>query len=263
MNAEISFNCVPDDLKELIRIITLNFYGFDFYLCTEYLMIYLCLREDILAEKLKIDPKIVHEHLLKLKKDKILNEKLMVDIQRDGKRIKHHFFYINFRSAVNVIKYKIEIIRERIENEQLKSTQTIYKCANCHKFFTEIDFKDFFLTMKCPRCYGEIREEIHEFRNLVQIFNSKMSRVFELLKKVEKITLPLSVIRPMAYIEKQINDKTVLREKINDEEKELTKQSNAKILNDQSEKDLEEKVLAKLFKHEYKKIKFGEGKIIL
>lgn len=267
MNAKLNLNSVPEDLKELIRIIVLNFYGFDFYLCTEYLMIYLCLRQDILAEMLKLEPKIVNEHLNRLKKDKFLNEKLMVDIQRDGKRIKHHFFYINFKSAVNVIKYKIDKIRERIENDQLKSTQTIYRCVNCNKMFTELDLKDFFLTMKCSRCFGEIHEEIHQFRNLLQTFNTKMSRVFELLKKVEKIKLPLFVTRPMAFNEQQINDKLVLREKLNElkEENLIRKEielSNVKNLSTKSEKDLEKNILAKLFKHEYKKIKINDGKII-
>ncbi|RNA39515.1 general transcription factor IIE subunit 1-like [Brachionus plicatilis] len=268
MNVNKSTDCVPSELKELIRIIVLNFYGFDFYVCIEYLMIYLCLREEDLAEMLKLDPKIVHEHLFTLKKDKFLNEKLTVDIQKDGKHIKHHLFYINYISAVNMIKYKIDKIRERIENEELKITESVYKCVNCSKVFTEFDLKEIFITMRCSRCYGEIREDIHQFRNLLPMFNTKMSRVFELLKKVDQINLPLSVLRPVAHSEHLIHRKPVLTDQINYVRKEDLKTKDLEILkscekkNFKNDKDNEENVFAKLLKYEFKQIKFNNDQFV-
>lgn len=50
---------VPGELKTLIRIIMRVFYSFESYLCIEMLLIYPCLKEEDLAELLRLDVKTV------------------------------------------------------------------------------------------------------------------------------------------------------------------------------------------------------------
>ena len=50
---------VPNELKTLIRIIMRIFYSFELYLCVEMLLIYPCLKEEDLAELLRLDLKTV------------------------------------------------------------------------------------------------------------------------------------------------------------------------------------------------------------
>lgn len=51
---------VPNDLKTLIRIIMRLFYGFELYLCMEMLLVYPCLKEEDLADLLRLDLKLVY-----------------------------------------------------------------------------------------------------------------------------------------------------------------------------------------------------------
>lgn len=53
---------VPGELKTLIRIIMRVFYSFESYLCIEMLLIYPCLKEEDLAELLRLDVKTVLKH---------------------------------------------------------------------------------------------------------------------------------------------------------------------------------------------------------
>ncbi|CAF0705974.1 unnamed protein product [Brachionus calyciflorus] len=267
MNLEHT-NSVPEDLKKLLRIIALNFYGFEYYLCIEYLNIYSCIREDELAEILKLDLKALHQYLMTLKKDHFLNEKLMIDIQKDGKHVKHSFFYINYIAAVNVIKFKLDKIRDKVEKEDLETTKSFFYCVNCHHVFSEYDLKDIFMTMRCSRCYGEVREETKVYKNLLKLFNSQLKPVFDLLNKVDKLKLPDSVLRPVAHNENYAHRKVVLGEQINYVRKEdlenpkgleILKYPVHKIEDDVPKKEfrqnLELSILDKLLKYEYKSIK--------
>lgn len=50
---------VPNELKTLLRLIMRIFYSFELYLCIEMLLIYPCLKEEDLAELLRLDLKTV------------------------------------------------------------------------------------------------------------------------------------------------------------------------------------------------------------
>ena len=50
---------VPDELKTLLKIIMRVFYSFELYLCIEMLLIYPCLKDEDLAELLRLDLKTV------------------------------------------------------------------------------------------------------------------------------------------------------------------------------------------------------------
>lgn len=188
---------VPNELKTLLRTVMLAFYGFEFYLCTDYIMMYSCIAENDLADLLNLDLKVVHQYLLGLKRGKFLSEKLRIEVTSDGKHVKQSYFYINYKMAVNVIKYKLDKIRIRIEAEEKESIRGYYKCSNCPKTFSELDLRELFIGIKCPRCNGEIKEDTtRSYRNLLNIFNSQMSIIFKLLRKVERVRLAESITRP-------------------------------------------------------------------
>ncbi|CAF0755991.1 unnamed protein product [Brachionus calyciflorus] len=206
---------VPSDLKTLIRIIMRNFYSFELYLCMEMLLIYPCMKEDDLAEVLRLDLKVVHQYLVNLKKEKFLNEKCIMETSPDGKQTKFSYFFINYKMIVNVIKYKLDQIRVRIESEEKQiTTRSLFKCTLCAKTYSDLDTKDIFLTMRCTHCGGDIDEDTSAIpkqsaRNLLHKFNTQMKIVFELLSKVEHVRLAEFLLRPEA------SDMTDILEKIN------------------------------------------------
>jgi transcription initiation factor TFIIE subunit alpha len=104
---------VPPELTRLIRIVVRKFYGFELSLCMEMFMIYPCIKEEDLAELLRLDLKVVHQHLINLKKEKFLSERSLMETNADGKSTKHSYFYIDYKMMVNIIKYKLDNIRQK------------------------------------------------------------------------------------------------------------------------------------------------------
>jgi transcription initiation factor IIE alpha subunit len=193
---------VPANLKTLVRMVMRSFYGFELYLCMETLMAYPCIKEENLADLLRLDLKQVHQHLVNLKKEKFINEKSIMETSTDGRQSKHSCFYINYKMMVNVIKYKLDKIRIQIESEEKQCTSRAnFKCTNCHKTYSDLDTKDIFLTMKCLYCGHDVDEDVSclpksTSRNLLAKFNTQMEIVFDLLSRVEHIRLADSILRP-------------------------------------------------------------------
>jgi transcription initiation factor IIE alpha subunit len=205
---------VPDNLKTLIRMIMKAFYGFELYLCMEMLMYHRCIKEEDLADLLRIDLKLVHQHLVNLKREKFINERSIMETV-DGRQSKHSYFYVNYKMMVNVIKYKIDKIRIQIESEEKQCTSRAnFKCTNCRKTYSDLDTKDIFLTMTCLYCNAEVEEDVsclpnRSTVNLQAIFNTQMNVVFQLLSKVENIRLADDILVPQPV------DMTHVLEKMN------------------------------------------------
>lgn len=193
---------VPANLKTLIRMIMRAFYQFELFLCMEMLLVYPCIKEEDLADLLRLDLKHVHQHLVNLKKEKFINERSIMETSPDGRQSKHSYFYINYKMMVNVIKYKLDKIRIQIESEEKQCTSRAnFKCTNCSKTYSDLDTKDIFLTMMCLYCNHEVEEDVsclpnRSSRNLLAKFNTQMEIVFELLSRVEHVRLADDILRP-------------------------------------------------------------------
>jgi transcription initiation factor IIE alpha subunit len=198
-----SINRIPHDLILLIRIIMRTFYSFELYLCMEMLLIYPCIKEEDLADLLRLDAKVVHQHLLNLKREKFVSERSIMVTSDDGtKMTKHSYFYINYQMMVNVIKYKLDKISNQIESEEKQfTTRPNFKCTHCHKTYSDLDTKDIFLTMRCLYCGSEVEEDVSSMpqrttRNLMSKFNIQMKIIFDLLKKVDHVKIADDLLRP-------------------------------------------------------------------
>jgi transcription initiation factor TFIIE subunit alpha len=194
------------------------------------------LKEDDLAELLRIDLKIVHQHLLNLKREKFINEKSIMITQSpdeqqqnavdappkyeskwaiQARTTKHSYFYINYKMMVNVIKYKLDKIRILIESEESQfTTRANFKCTQCKKTYSDLDTKDIFLTMQCLYCGADVDEDVSALPkrsagHLLNKFNTQMAPLFELLSRVEHVRLADFLLRPNPV------DMTLVLERIN------------------------------------------------
>ena len=193
---------VPAELKTLIRIIMRTFYGFELFLCMDTLLAYPCIKEEDLAELLKLEAKQVHQNLVNLKKEKFVNERPIMETSGDGKQKIYSYYYINYKMMVNVIKYKLDKIRIQIETEEKQSTtRAIFKCSECKKSFSDLETKEIFFTMCCDHCGGEVIEDESSLpsrssRNLLAKLNTQLEIVFVLLQKLEHLRLADDILRP-------------------------------------------------------------------
>jgi transcription initiation factor TFIIE subunit alpha len=212
-------NEVPDSLKRLIRYVLKTFYSFELYMVVNMLLIYPCIREEDLSELLKLEQKHIRQYLNDLKREKFINEKSTIDFdtqppanrpynhyqqQQQQQQVVHKnvFYFINYKMMVNIIKYKLDIIRIQIENEEKQcSTRAAFRCLQCKRAYSDLDMRDIFLTMKCIYCGGQVDEDQsvqtnRHTRNLLVKYNTQMEYLFNMLHKIENVRLSNDILNP-------------------------------------------------------------------
>jgi len=82
-----------------------------------------------------------------LKQEKILKSKIRMENTPDsvpddtGKlpQIKYTYYFINYRSIVNVVKYKLHKMQEKIESEERdNSNRASFVCPSCKSSYTDL-----------------------------------------------------------------------------------------------------------------------------
>lgn len=124
----------------------------------------------------------------------------------DGKSQRQYYYYINYKKFVNLIKYKLDFMRRKIETEERESTsRALFKCQGCAKCYTDLEADHLFDPkageFRCHHC-GEAVEEAEGERSsetpqqLLVRFNEQIEPLFVLLGKVENIKLAPDLLEP-------------------------------------------------------------------
>jgi len=197
---------VPSSLKQLARLVVRGFYEIEYSLIIDMLVRYPCLREDDLSDLLKFDKKILRAKLQTLKTDRFVQVKLKIETGDDGKALKVNCFFINYKIFVNIVKYKLDMMRKKMEVEERDATsRSSFKCASCDKKFSDLEADQLFDPMsgefKCTFCGSPVDEDESampkkESRKMLATFNEQMERLFDLLRVVEDIRLSPEVLEP-------------------------------------------------------------------
>lgn len=136
---------VPSSLKQLARLVVRGFYTIEDALIVDMLVRNPCLKEDDISELLRFEKKMLRARLTMLKNDKFMSARLKMETGPDGKAHKVNYYYINFKTFVNVIKFKLDLMRKRLETEERDATsRASFKCTNCSKAFTDLEVDQLF-----------------------------------------------------------------------------------------------------------------------
>nr|XP_020645136.1 general transcription factor IIE subunit 1 [Pogona vitticeps]XP_020645137.1 general transcription factor IIE subunit 1 [Pogona vitticeps] len=197
---------VPADLKRLAKYVVRGFYGTEHALALDILIRNPCVKEEDMLELLKFDRKQLRAILNTLKGDKFIKCKMRVETAPDGKTTRHNFYFINYRLLVNVVKYKLDHMRRRIETDERDSTnRASFKCPICFSTFTDLEANQLFDTRKgifrCTFCETEVEEDESampkkDARTLVARFNEQIEPIYALLRKTEDINLAHELLEP-------------------------------------------------------------------
>ncbi|NXY82362.1 T2EA factor, partial [Alcedo cyanopectus] len=197
---------VPAALKRLAKSIVQGFYGTEHALALELLIHYPCVKEDDLLELLKYEHKQLRTILNTLKADKLLKLRMRVETGPNGKSVRHNYYYINYKVLVDVVKYKLDHVRQKIEaDERDSSTRFSFKCPSCSSSYTDLEvnqlFDAFTETFRCTYCNTEVEEDASalpkcDARALLAKFNEQIEPIFVLLRETEDIVLPSDLLEP-------------------------------------------------------------------
>ncbi|XP_062349527.1 general transcription factor IIE subunit 1-like [Cinclus cinclus] len=197
---------VPAALKRLAKYIVRGFYGVECSLALDVLIRYPCVKEDDLLQLLKYERKQLRAALNMLKADKLVKLRMRVETGPNGKSMRHNYYYINYKVLVDVIKYKLDQVRRKIEaDERDSTTRSSFKCPSCSSTYTDLEvnqlFDAFTETFRCTYCNTEVEEDgsafpKHDARTLLAKFNEQIEPVFMLLRETEDIVLPYDLLEP-------------------------------------------------------------------
>ncbi|XP_074011006.1 general transcription factor IIE subunit 1-like [Numenius arquata] len=197
---------VPAPLKRLAKYIVRGFYGVEYSLALDVLIRYPCVKEDDLLQLLKYERKQLRTVLNTLKADKLVKLRMRVETGPNGKSTRHNYYYINYKVLVDVVKYKLDHIRRKIEaDERDSTTRSSFKCPSCSSTYTDLEvnqlFDVFTETFRCTYCNTEVEEDAsalpkRDARTMVAKFNEQIEPVFMLLREVEDVVLPYDLLEP-------------------------------------------------------------------
>ncbi|KFQ76348.1 General transcription factor IIE subunit 1, partial [Phaethon lepturus] len=197
---------VPAALKRLAKYIVRGFYGVEYSLALDILIRYPCVKEDDLLQLLKYERKQLRTILNTLKADKFVKLRMRVETGPNGKSTRHNYYYINYKVLVDVVKYKLDHVRRKIEaDERDSTTRSSFKCPSCSSTYTDLEvnqlFDVFTETFRCTYCNTEVEEDASalpkcDARTLLAKFNEQIEPVFMLLRETEDIVLPYDLLEP-------------------------------------------------------------------
>lgn len=164
------------------------------------------MKEDDICDLLNFDRKQLRARITVLKNDKLLQSRLKMETGSDGKAAKVTYYFINYKTLVNVVKYKLDWMRKRMETTERDATsRASFKCVNCQKTFTDLEADQLFdpLTQefRCTYCSCVAEEDVSalphkDSRLMLARFNDQMQSFFELLKSAENIKLSPECLEP-------------------------------------------------------------------
>ncbi|XP_029559020.1 general transcription factor IIE subunit 1 [Salmo trutta] len=197
---------VPASLKRLAKQVVRGFYGVEHALALDVLIRNPCVREEDMLELLKFDRKQLRSVLNTLKGDKFVKCRMRVETAPDGKTTRHNYYFINYRLLVNVVKYKLDHMRRRIETDERDSTnRASFRCPCCFSTFTDLEANQLFDpmtgTFRCTFCQTEVEEDESavpkkDARTLVARFNEQIEPIYVLLRETEDVHLSNDLLEP-------------------------------------------------------------------
>lgn len=191
---------IPKSLTNLIRLIMRGFYNIDQKLVIDILVRRGEMKEDDLVDTLKLDKKHLRSLIQQMKQDKFISVRPIMETE-DGKSTRRNYYSINFRMFVNVVKYKIDHMRRKLETEERDLTsRASFICQSCRKTFTDLELGQIYdpgrSQFRCSYCDGIVDEDPNvrpkaDSRFVMAEFNRQMEPIYALLQETEKIKLSI------------------------------------------------------------------------
>lgn len=201
---------VPPILKRLCKVVARGFYESEHAAIITLLTNsqYPCLQEDDLSRLLGFDKKQLRQSLVRLKNEKLIKQRVHKEKNPEtGATLSFNYYFINYKVFVNVVKYKLDHVRKKIESEEKQAkNRPSFVCTQCEKRYSDLEV-DRLLDLetgqlKCTLCEGLVEEDCVEIkqsnisRTTLARFNEQMEPIFRLLRDCEDLNLAPAILEP-------------------------------------------------------------------
>ncbi|CAD5218770.1 unnamed protein product [Bursaphelenchus okinawaensis] len=202
---------IPENLKNLCLLLTKTFYTLPHYVVLDYVQKLGCVKEDRLRDILKLEPKTLRGLIVTLKVDKFLKERTIAE-ETDGRSRKVNYYHVNYKAILNVTKYKIDHMRQRLEHrEQTHVQKASYVCSTCKRCYDALDVQRIMNMetgeLMCWQCNGQVVPDetagpSEETRSSLAKFNDEMAAIFSMLQQLDGIRFARQILEPPIIITK-------------------------------------------------------------
>ncbi|OON18574.1 TFIIE alpha subunit, partial [Opisthorchis viverrini] len=199
---------LPACLKKLVRSIVRTFYSREHSLIVDMLVRNTIMKEDDLCERLRFEKKQLRQYLHTLKTDQFIKSKLQLETDAEGKTTKITHYFIDYKLFVNVVKYRLDQMRRRLEAEQRQTTsRASFRCVSCATTYTDLEVDRLISLdnpgkLECVYCRAEVAEEEDnvsrtDARALIASFHHQVRDPIDaMLRECDEIHLSSSILEP-------------------------------------------------------------------
>ncbi|KAI6214097.1 Transcription initiation factor IIE subunit alpha [Aphelenchoides besseyi] len=198
-------NEIPDRLKILSLCLVKSFYGPQHYVLLDFVQRNVCVKEDQIREILKIEHRLLRTLIVTLKVDKFIKERTIAE-ENEGRSRKVNYYHVNYKAILNVTKYKIDRMRQKIEShEQDNVRKASYICTGCQKHYDALEIGTIYdpttQELTCWQCNGKVVADktagpTEETRSSLAKFNEQMSGIFSMLKEMDGVRFARHILEP-------------------------------------------------------------------
>ncbi|EFO91901.1 hypothetical protein CRE_12281 [Caenorhabditis remanei] len=211
---------IPEALNTILLMVVKNFFSNEHFLLVYHIMRAQCIREENLKARLQFDQKQLRQLLAQLKLEKLVKERIITQKNENNRTVSIIFYYINYRAVLNVVKYKIDHMRQKLESrEQMDTNRAHYKCNACQSTYDTLDITRILDIetgrLVCWRCHGEVLADesvapTKATRSAVARFNEQMNTLYSHICALNGIQLAPHLLEPdiAKYLE---DDKAALQ----------------------------------------------------
>ncbi|CAD6196728.1 unnamed protein product [Caenorhabditis auriculariae] len=197
---------IPETLNHILLLVVKNFFTNEHFLVVYYIMRAECIREENLRSRLNFDQKQLRQLLANLKGEKLVKERLLSQKNENGRNVSIIFYFINYRAVLNVLRYKIDHMRQKLESrEKDDMNQAHYKCNHCSSRYELLDIPRILDPMtgqlRCWRCHNEVTADesvapSQLTRTAVARFNEQMTPLFARIQELNGVQLAPHLLEP-------------------------------------------------------------------
>ncbi|KAF2093387.1 hypothetical protein NA57DRAFT_48428 [Rhizodiscina lignyota] len=192
--------------KVLVRTVARAFYDTEHVIVVDALVMHSALSSADLSIAMLLSPsnsnKIIQRLIGKLREGGLVSVYTRQET-RDGatKPQARDYYYIDYRRAIDSIKWKVHVIHEKIKAASSSTGQEEKKewhCMRCKSQYTMMEVLDLtdqdgrFLCRKCGNTLSELGDEIVEQDDTTALFNKQFGPILNLLQKIDDVTVPES-----------------------------------------------------------------------
>ncbi|RKP19173.1 hypothetical protein ROZALSC1DRAFT_14319, partial [Rozella allomycis CSF55] len=147
-------------LRELVQVVARKLYSPEHCVLLDALIRFQTLKDEDLSDYLKITLKDVNRIAAKLKNDRLIRSDAKPESRVGGKPLLRTFYILDYKLFVDVVKYKISMLRKRM-NEDIQNvmknfyiekdvTSKTYKCPSCEIIYSIMEASK--IMFKCQDC---------------------------------------------------------------------------------------------------------------